>query len=259
MAKRPFKIVIPSQPDPLNKLGNDIFNKHTADGAASPIPVLTADQLKAKLDEAAEQYAAQKNLDKEKERLNEERNLLLGIHLTQTTVTAGTVLFQVVSIRDFLLGRFRGSERKLGDWGFTVNTPKGAVQVAVPRNADKLTKLVADILKKHGDDGADSILAVFDMPALQRINDEAAKKLADAAAVNRNKEKATQARNLALGTAKGQTSKTPGTVSYFVRSVRDILLGIYRGKEQQLGDWGFEVNFNNGPTATPVPTAVPAA
>lgn len=255
MARRPFKVPIPEQADALNTLGNNILKKHAADKEASPIPAATGTQLQAKLDEASAQQTLQESLDKEKEKLNEDRNLLLGLHPTQTSITEGTVLFYLTSIRNFLLGHFRGTERKLGDWGFTVNTPKGAVQVIIPRNADKLTKLVANVLKKHDADGSASLLSAFDMAALKTLNDDAAKKLSDAGAANRNKEKATQARNLALGTGKGRNTKTPGTVAYIVRSVRDILLGIYRGKEQQLGDWGFTVNFNTTPPAAPPPPA----
>lgn len=242
----------------MNKLGKNITTKHTNDGESSPIPAATANLLSGKLTEADNQYNLQKDLERTREQLTEERNQLLGIHPSQTTVTAGTVLFHLTSIRDFLLGHFRGSERNLGQWGFTVNTPKGVVQVEIPRNPDKLTKLVAEILKKHDTDKEASLLRIFDMAALKALNDDAAKKRSDAEAANRNKEKATQSRNLALGTAKGQTTKTPGTVAYLVRSVRDILLGIYRGQEQKLGDWGFEVNFNttssNGSTPTPPPT-----
>ncbi|MCC6726691.1 MAG: hypothetical protein IT258_19475 [Saprospiraceae bacterium] len=259
MARRNYEVVIPRQPDDMNKLGKNIIAKHTADGASSPIPATTASLLTDKLTEADNQFTLQKELDRNREQLTEDRNLILGIHPSQTTVTAGTVLFHLTSIRDFLLGHFRGAERNLGQWGFTVNSPKGVVQVEIPRNPDKLTKLVADILKKHDADKEASLLKVFDMAALKTLNDDAAKKRSDAEAANRNKEKATQARNLALGTAKGQTTKTPGTVAYLVRSVRDILLGIYRGQEQKLGDWGFEVNFNTtsggGSTPTPPPPA----
>lgn len=236
------------------------MDKHTTDGPKSPIPATSATLLENKMTEAGNQYTLQKNLDKNKEKLNEERNLLLGIHPTQTTITEGTVLFYITSIRNFLLGQFRGSERKLGDWGFTVNSPKGSVQVEIPRNPDKLTSLAGEILKKHEDDSDTSLLTVFAMAAFRELNESAARKLSEANAANRNKEKATQARNLALGTAKGQTTKTPGTVSYIVRSIRDILLGIYRGQEQKLGDWGFEVNFNtNNGGAPPTPPPAPSA
>ena len=253
MARSQFKVVIPGQPDPLNTLGTDILTKHTTDGATSPIPAAMATQLQTKLDEADEKYTLQKELDGFKEKYNEERNLRLGLHPTQSSTTVGTVLFYVTSIRDFLLGQYRGSERKLGDWGFVVNSPKNAVKIVIPRNPEKLIKLAQAILEKHTDDGAGSILSGFDMAAFETLTEEADTRNGQAAKANRDKEKATQARNLALGTAKGQNRKTVGTATYIICSIRDILLGSYRGQEQRLGDWGFTVNFNTTPPPTPPP------
>lgn len=254
MARVPFTVVISRQPDPINTLGNDIVAKHTADGAASPIPAALITQLAAKIAEGETQYDLQKDRDLWKEKYTEERNLRLGLHPTQSSTTEGTVLFYVTSIRDFLLGQYRGSERKLGDWGFVVNSPKGQVQVVIPRNPEKLILLAKAILAKHATDGAGSLLAGFDMAALETLTDDAETRNGQAAKANRDKEAATQARNLALGTAKGQNRKTVGTTTYIICSIRDILLGIYRGREQRLGDWGFTVNFNSTP-ATPPPPA----
>lgn len=247
------KIVIPDQPDPINTLGNDIVAKHTADGAASPIPAALITQLTAKLTEGDSNYTLQKDLDKQKEKHTEDRNISLGLHETQSSITEGTVLFYVTSIRNFLLGHFRGSERKLGDYGYVVNSPKGKVQVVIPRNPEKLIKLGQAILKKHTDDGVDSILSSFNMATMTTLVSEANTRNDQAAKANRDKEKATQNRNVALGTAKGQNRKTVGTATYIICSIRDILLGIYRGKEQTLGDWGYTVNFNTTPPPTPPP------
>jgi hypothetical protein len=59
-----------------------------------------------------------------------------------------------------------------------------------------------------------------------------------AAQLYRDAEQATQARDLALGSG----NPVEGTLLNYVRSVRDVLSGIYKGKEQKLGDWTFEVN-----------------
>ena len=67
-------------------------------------------------------------------------------------------------------------------------------------------------------------------------------------------EQATQNRDRALGKAKGQTTKTRGTALFLVASMRDILLGRYRGSERTLGEWGFEVN---DATATAKPNMPP--
>ncbi len=251
MPRRPFTVKMYREPEKMTTLATDALEKHTTDGAASPIPAATATQLQAKKAEADAQATLQGLADKTKEERNEQRNLKIGIAPTQSSITPGTILFHVTSISKFLLGQFRGSERKLGDWSFTVNSPKGVVQVKIPRGAGGLIKLAKGILKKHTDDGEDSILAGFDMDGLQTLVEDAAILAEQAAKAGRDREKATEARNLALGIAKGQNTKTPGTVAFFLRSIRDILLGIYRGQEQQLGDWGFEVNFHTPPPPTP--------
>lgn len=255
MARTPISIVIPRKPDEMTTLSTNIQAKHAADGPLSPLPLNLMALLKAKTDEADAQFTEQKDFEQRKETMNQDRNLLLGIDHTQNSATEGTALYTVTSIRNYLLGQFRGAERSLGAWGFSVTAPKGNVNVDIPRNPEKLNKLVQDILKKHTADGSASILNVFDMAALQTISDDVAAKITEAAALNRKKEKATQARDLALGVAKTQNSKTPNTVAYVVRCIRDILLGMYRGREQSLGDWGFEVNSSTS-TSTP-PTDPP--
>ena len=40
----------------------------------------------------------------------------------------------------------------------------------------------------------------------------------------------------------GADYTTPGTINYYLTAVRDLLSGIYKGSEQRLGDWGFEVD-----------------
>jgi len=57
----------------------------------------------------------------------ENRDLALGLSEEQNSETTGTVDFYLRSVIDVLLGKFRGNEQKLGDWGFTVveGTRKG--------------------------------------------------------------------------------------------------------------------------------------
>jgi len=62
----------------------------------------------------------------DKEKRNEERNLILGLHDTQNSFAEGTVRYVVTAARDILLGQYRGNERTLGAWGFEVNASSGA-------------------------------------------------------------------------------------------------------------------------------------
>ena len=69
----------------------------------------------------------------------------------------------------------------------------------------------------------------------------------------RDAETATQNRDFALG----GDSPSKVTVGYYVRAVRDVLLGIYKGNEQKLGDWGFDVDMSARPAAAKTPTPNP--
>ena len=58
-------------------------------------------------------------------------------------------------------------------------------------------------------------------------------------------ETATETRDNALG----PNATTPDTVRFFVTAARDVLAGLNKGKEHNLGVWGFEVDAS--PQATP--------
>jgi hypothetical protein len=51
-------------------------------------------------------------------------------------------------------------------------------------------------------------------------------------------------------------------LNYYLAAARDILLGIYKGNEQKLGDWGFEADQSTAPqtaqakAANTAPTAL---
>lgn len=246
MSRRYFRVVIPTNADKLLSLANSILQKHQQDGGDSPISTSIASALQAQYDIAGTEHSRRNELDRQKENLNEARNLLLGVHPSQNAYTEGTVLYFVTAARDVLLGYFRGSERQLGDWGYTVNSPKGQAQIIISRKPDELIALAKAVMQKHQTDGKDSLLNSLDWDTFTKVLAEAEAKLEAARQANRDKEKATQVRNRALGIDRGQTSKTPNTVKYLVRSIRDLLLGICRGREQELGDWGFEVNFSKG-------------
>lgn len=249
MARRNFSIVVPRNPELLIALADKILQKHYQDGTLSKINAATAQQLQDKLNAARTENTRQNELNRLKEKLNEERSLLLGLHDTQNAYSEGTVLYIITAARDILLGQYRGNERVLGDWGYTVNSPKGAVQVIIPRNANELIALAKKVMEKHYLDGGASLLKDLPLDVLNNKLYEAETKQEEARKANRDKEKATQMRNIALGLDQGQTSKTPNTVKYIVKSVRDLLLGTFRGREQELGDWGFEVNRNTSSAA----------
>ena len=121
MSKTSVKIEISkSKPEELTKLGNVVFAKHTALGAASPLNGLDMVTFGTKLSESVDKRAEAKKLHDQAEALNQQAGLSLGVDKSQNTKTAGTVYSTLTSARDILLGLNRGQERKLNEWGFDV-------------------------------------------------------------------------------------------------------------------------------------------
>ncbi len=236
------KVVIPTEVNSMLTLCRNIIRKHVSDGGNSVLPFFMMQAFMELTDEAGLKYEQQSSLKKQAELATERRNLLLGIDENQNRFTANTVLFYVTSIRDYLLGVFRGNERELGSYGFVVQSPKGDVRVEIPQNSEALSLLATYIVQKHQSNPNDSVVPPTLIEPLVILVAETTILVESSLQLRRDAETATQSRNLLLGIARTQNSKTPNTLRYYLSSIRDILLGLYRGQEQRLGDWGFEVN-----------------
>ena len=117
-----MRVVIPKNPDDLIKLSKGIGDKHTADGAGSPLASLNMADFTAKTATADAQNQASAKLYRDAEKATQNRDLALGGDRT----TQGTVNYYVAAVRDMLLGIYKGNEQKLGDWGFTVDQSAAA-------------------------------------------------------------------------------------------------------------------------------------
>lgn len=127
-------------------------------------------------------------------------------------------------------------------------------RVDIPSNPDDLIKLGKQLKDKHVALGDDSpIKGVKDIalfPAKLAVADT---KNALMIQLYKDAEKATQDRDLPLGQT-GQLREQ--TVRYWVTAARDVLLGLNKGNEQALGDWGFTVDTSphpKKPAKPPVP------
>jgi hypothetical protein len=134
------------------------------------------------------------------------------------------------------------------------------VRVVIPRNADELIELSESIVAKHNEDPVNSPLAGLDMAAFEALVTAAVAKSAEVKQLRMDAETATEDRDTLLGHRKDQNTNTPGTIVNFVVRCRDTLFGIYKGQEQHLGDFGFEVNQSSassggGTGGTPTPPA----
>lgn len=256
MAKQTIKVIIPLDVVGMTELARLCLEKHTTDGANSVLPNSTMQVMQNLYNVATVKNKEQIALKKNAETATEDRNLILGINENQNRYTPNTALFYIASIRDYLLGLYRGNERKLGTYGFVVNSPKGEVRVDIPTNADDLTTLANIIVKTHSNSMPNSVIPTIVVDPLVTLVTQAAALVEIAAKLSRDAETATQSRNLLLGVSKGQNSKTPNTIRFCLSSVRDMLLGLYRGQEQRLGDWGFEVNSSAASASNQADVAV---
>lgn len=116
------------------------------------------------------------------------------------------------------------------------------VKVVIPTNADELIELGEGIIAKHTADGAGSPLSGLDMTAFTTRVTDAETQNSLQKQLRRDAELATESRDGLLGRHKDQNVNSDGTVLNMVSRVRDMLLGLYKGNEQQLGLWGFDVN-----------------
>lgn len=252
-----IKVIIPDNVEKLILLALSIFAKHLLDGGTSVLNGLNMTDMQNKANLAQTQHNLSEQKSRDAETATEARNNALG---ADDSYLEGFVMFFVTSIRDFLLGQFKGQEHKLGNWGFVVNdSPDKGVSVVIPDKVPELIDLAIKIFARHTSDGVNSILNPFDMTAFQAKTDLCFTQHNLAKTLEKEQTIATEARNLALGYGKHQDSSTPGTVLFYVVSARDMLLGLKRGKERELGYWGFEVReVSSTPIPTPTPTPTPA-
>jgi hypothetical protein len=122
-----------------------------------------------------------------------------------------------------------------------------SVRVDIPKNPDDCIKLAGKVIAKHLKDGAGSPLAGIGMADMAAKNTTADHNNTLSSDLSKQAVKATQARDNALG--KG--SSTPATVRFYLTAVRDLLLGLNKGNEQSLSDWGFSVTASAGAKAAP--------
>lgn len=119
---------------------------------------------------------------------------------------------------------------------------KTSVKVEIPtKRPDDLITLGEKIYNRNVELAANSPLTSFNMTTFNTALKTAKDKRAQARKLHDEAEKLNQEANLELGLDSTQNSKTPDTVLTVISSVRDMLLGLNRGKEEALNDWGFKV------------------
>ena len=111
------RVVIPQNPEKAIALAKKVYDKHLADGTDSPLNVLKDHNWTdngPKIAEAEDLNKQAKDLEKQVEKLYQDRDALLK------TITA-----TLRSSSQTLMGIYKSSPKKLGDWGYEVNdTPQ---------------------------------------------------------------------------------------------------------------------------------------
>ena len=112
-----MRINIPSNPDDLITLAKTILAQHTKLAAASPLNGINGIAgFGAQVGTADTNNQQASLLYEQAQTATEARDNALGSDVT----TPGYVRYFVAAARDVLAGQNKGSEHKLGDWGFQV-------------------------------------------------------------------------------------------------------------------------------------------
>ncbi|SRR5678815_2654905 len=115
---RKVRVVIPRNPLEMIRLGSKIMAKHEQDGEKSQLRVLDMADTKEVLSFAEGEDSKGREHRQQSEHCLQNRDNAVGL---QGRILAATVRHFVISARDVLLGRFKGEERALADWGFEVH------------------------------------------------------------------------------------------------------------------------------------------
>lgn len=257
MPRRNVRVDIPiSSPADMITLVDDILERHLELGAGSPLndPELDMAGLDAQNIIHTDKRKEGNDLHGEGEPLIQAANTALGTAAGQTSDTEGTVYNLTGRVRDRLLFVHDGEEEELTPFGFNVvidkSRGKKTVSVEIPISSPKeMIELVDKILEKHTDLGPGSPLNIpeLDMAGLQVQHDLHKDKRKEGNKKHGLAEPAIQKADKALGTEEGQTSKTKGTVYNITTRVRDRLLFVHEGEEEELTTYGFNIVISMTP------------
>ena len=119
---------------------------------------------------------------------------------------------------------------------------KRTVRKPIPRDKpEKMIEIAQKLIRKNKEMGEDSPLKSLDMTLFEENFTVAVENREQSIALRRESEALMQKSKNALGTDIGQNMNTPDTVYNFIALCRDLLSVTYRGNEEQLSTWGFDI------------------
>jgi signal transduction histidine kinase len=108
-------------------------------------------------------------------------------------------------------------------------------------NADDLIVLMNRLIDRHTLLGTASPLKAAEVEALTELVASAATQRRQVKEAEARSQSLNNTVNTLLGIAKGQGATSPNTGLFLLTGMRDTLLKEYRGEEEKLSEWGFNV------------------
>lgn len=119
---------------------------------------------------------------------------------------------------------------------------KTNIRIDIPNNQpEKLLKLGEDVLTQNTADGANTKVDPADATGLTLAVTKAKEARDESIKLRKLSEEKMEEANNFLGIGKGQTKDTVGTVYYHLIGARDVLKTKFRGKEEGMSKYGFNV------------------
>jgi len=213
------------------KLSDNVTEKHTADGVASILIAMLAENA---IDLAADATAAAQADTHETQRLKHARNAETSEQAAKLAVSALTK--NVRTITQYFKKFFADDIQKLGAWSITVNGKR----IVIPATPDALKTLIEAIRAKHATfiPPSGSPLTVFlaENPKIdlsQMVTDAGQAILDNDAAAAERQQKESR---------KQQRDTVWNPVMAHMRTIGGFLVRTFVGKEKKAGDWGYTVD-----------------
>jgi len=105
----------------------------------------------------------------------------------------------------------------------------------------RMIAVATKISNKNTELGEQSPLKSINMAAFATIFDVSSTKNTQMEDFQLRYEQTKAEADFALGIAKGQTMATPDTLLFYLGLIRDQLMVTYKGREELIEDWGFDV------------------
>lgn len=249
MARKNIKAEIPiKSPDGMIKLAEDLKAKHDTFGGTTDSSLHHYDMgaFGTKTTNAKNKLTDARTNDNQAQGLTQNSYTLMGFAEGQTIETEGTLYFTLDAIRLTLIAHHDGEEEKLQQYGFNIvigeTRGRRTVRASIPtKKPDDFLTLCKEITKKHEALAAASPLHHMDMASFKTKTTDAFNFLAQARSKHGTAEGETQTAYRIIGMGKGQNLRSEGTLYNLIARMKNNLLASYKGNEELLEEWGFNV------------------